>query len=103
MDSELIKRKLDNPAAVLTIDESTDVLDFCVKLGAKELLKATSCRAAIAVIGNTGAGKSTCFNYLHGCTMEQIKRKELGLTGGGSIVRVAASSNPAELFAIGHQ
>ena len=47
------------------------MLSQCVALGREQASRAEG-GAAVAVIGNTGAGKSTFVNYLHGCEMESV-------------------------------
>ena len=50
----------------------------------------------LMVIGNTGAGKSTMINYLHGCIMERFKQ------GAKKMVRVKEDSEVVEMMKIGH-
>ena len=99
----LVKTKLANPAMRLAIEQSIEVATGCVDMGDRVLQTAASGGCSLAVFGNTGAGKSTFFNFLHGCQMESIKRAELGLGGSGKVVRVAAGSQKPELFPIGHE
>ena len=89
----LVDRKLANPDLKMSEDESQKVLLACIKSGAACAVAAHG-NQAIILIGNTGAGKSTCCNYLHGCTMELVREKK--------IFRVSASSPVPELMHIGH-
>ena len=97
----LIQKKLARPELELSTDESIEVLTGCIDLGALELAGVQK-GAALAIFGNTGAGKSTLMNCLHGCKMESVRAKDLGLKGGGKVVRVAEGSQRNELFRIGH-
>ena len=47
------------------------MLSQCVAMGREQASRAEG-GAAVAVIGNTGAGKSTFVNYLHCCEMERV-------------------------------
>lgn len=55
------------------------------------------------ILGNTGAGKSTFINWLHGCTMQLKRKKDIpGMRGTGDVCIVAPDTEPAEMMAIGH-
>jgi hypothetical protein len=56
-------------------------------------------KKGIAVMGGTGAGKSTAINYLNGCTMEKINRN------GKNIIAVKPKSRGGRadpITSIGH-
>ena len=91
----LVDRKLANPDLKMSEDESQKVLLACIKSGAMCAVAAHG-KQAIILLGNTGAGKSTCCNYLHGCTMERVLGQKK------KIFRVSASSPVPELMHIGH-
>ena len=54
------------------------------------------------MLGNTGAGKSTLINYLCGCEMENARRRDIGLSGRGSVIRVKADQRDTAVTKIGH-
>ena len=85
----LVRQKLDDPPLELSLDESLEVLSCCVFLGQEQARKAASADA-VAVIGNTGAGKSTFVNYLHGCELESVAKVALA----SSAASAAASPSP---------
>src|SRR5690348_7604266 len=87
----LLKLKLDKPDYQLTSEQSIDLLMHCIERGTKETQKAKG-KEIVAVIGNTGAGKSTFINYLYGCEMLRKSPKELGVTGTEKIVVVKSRS-----------
>jgi len=89
----LVDRKLANPELELTEDESVKVLLACIKLGTKAA-RAVHGKQAIVLLGNTGAGKSTCCNYIHGCLMEKDSILK--------VIRVSADSPVDELMPVGH-
>ena len=78
MVPEIVQRKLDNPNLRLTVDESLQLLLECVKLG-DEAAQVARGGPAVAVIGNTGAGKSTFVNYCHGWVLSSPPWKSLFL------------------------
>ena len=101
---QLVKDKLHNPNLKLTVDQQIECLTACIQYGAAEAAKAEG-RDILMVIGNTGAGKSTTVNFIAGCTMERVTRKQAGLTSGNlkkKIVRTAADSARKEVMKIGH-
>jgi len=67
---ELLERKLANPNARFSEDESLMVLMQCIDMGKASASKADG-QPIVMVVGNTGAGKSTFINILHGCAMQQ--------------------------------
>ena len=90
---ELVQRKLANPDAKLTEEESLDMLTYGIDMGETAASQADD-QDIVMVVGNTGgsgyryitnpqnstslrstsllgAGKSTFINILHGCSMKQ--------------------------------
>ncbi len=65
---EILEMKLNNRDAVLTSAQSVSLLGHCVELGRQNAAAAAE-RNAIAIVGTTGAGKSTTANYWMGCKM----------------------------------
>ena len=98
---DVVLKKLRNPHLQLSLDDSMECILACIDRGFDEAAAATG-KNLVVIIGNTGAGKSTFVNYLNGCTMEAIARKDAGLEGRGSVVRVKPDSATPELMPIGH-
>ena len=96
----IVQRMLQDPTQTITVDESLECLDECIRMGTGAANRAAG-KHVLAVVGNTGAGKSTFIDYLHGCAME---RREIIDADGkkAKVIQVAADSEPAELMAIGH-
>lgn len=65
----LLDQRLKDPNRVFGQEEQIEIVKQCVSMGRKEAIQAIG-RDCIAVIGNTGAGKSTFVNALYGCTMK---------------------------------
>jgi hypothetical protein len=93
---EVVFRKLSNPHLQLSVDEQLECLTGCIAVGAMRALQARNC-GVVMVIGNTGAGKSTFVNFLHGCGMEIFRPK-----GNQKAIRVKPDSSVTELMRIGH-
>jgi hypothetical protein len=71
---------LANPAQELDVDEQISCLLACVAQGRRQAVGARG-KGAVVVIGNTGAGKSSFINYLHGCAFERVKAAVRALPG----------------------
>ena len=65
---DIVQQKLDKPDLKLAVEDSLKVLHACVELGRAAANRAEGGHA-IAIIGNTGAGKSTFANYMHGWSL----------------------------------
>ena len=74
-------------------EESVKAISYCVSLGFKRAQLAREKDVTI-IIGNTGAGKSTLVNYLHGCLMKYKKVKIE--QNDGSLSRRKPGSSPTE-------
>ncbi len=98
----LLRRKLDDPDAELSEAESIALLTHCVHEGELNAEKIRG-KDALMVIGNTGAGKSTCLNYLIGCKLEGKNPHELGLDGLEELIVIAPDSPLGEVMPISHE
>ncbi|CAK0884720.1 unnamed protein product, partial [Prorocentrum cordatum] len=87
-----VARKLADPGAALTLEESRSCLVSCVEHGRAQARRAAGKRVVV-VVGNTGAGKSAFVNFLHGCAFELDSAER---------VVVRADSAAKELMKIGH-
>ena len=94
-----VQRKLNQPSVQLNPDESIECLLDCIEYGVKQASRANG-QQLVIVIGNTGAGKSTFINLLHGCELEMVKKADT--TTKKLIVRVTEGSSLPELMTIGH-
>jgi len=97
----LLKRQLANPLTPMSDDDRIELLSYCLSKGEKNAA-AMDGQDVVFVLGNTGAGKSTLINYLCGCRMESVRRKNIGLSGRGSIIRVKAGQRDTAVTDIGH-
>jgi hypothetical protein len=98
---EILDRKLNNPEAILTPNQSITLLNHCAELG--EQNAATAAEKTVSIfVGNTGAGKSTTINALMGCQMKAVRSRELGLPGIKKIVIVDPESPHKAIMPIGH-
>jgi energy-coupling factor transporter ATP-binding protein EcfA2 len=93
---EILFSKLKNPKTILSIDQQIECLTACVSLGSMRARKIKEGRI-VFVIGNTGAGKSTLVNFVHGCTMERFSNKNSTFA-----FRVHEGSRKPELMPIDH-
>ena len=66
------------------------MLSQCVAMG-REQAKSAENGAAVAIIGNTGAGKSTFVNYLHGCKMESVSKAAVSSPSSAAQTRDGSS------------
>ena len=97
---DVVFRKLNDPGLKLSVDERLECLQGCIAAGECRAAKGDGCNM-VMVIGNTGAGKSTLVNFLHGCVMESVRLdSEQGRKK--KVVRVSADSEVKELMEIGH-
>jgi ribosome biogenesis GTPase A len=69
---DIIIQKLQEPYVELDAAQQLQCLMSCVRLGQRQSFKATN-QDIVIFVGNTGAGKSTIINYLHGCEFERVK------------------------------
>jgi len=92
---EIVLRKLENAALSLSEEDSLKVLLACIQYGLVKARKGED-KELLMVIGNTGAGKSTLINYLHGCKFQMVRK------GSKRIVCVSADSQVSEMMKIGH-
>ncbi|XRB03151.1 ubiquitin carboxyl-terminal hydrolase [Pycnococcus provasolii] len=97
---DIALRKLENPQLQLNADQQLEVLEACIAAGKQQAVRATD-KQLVMVIGNTGAGKSTLVNYLHGCQMELHKTTD-DKGKKKKVIRVREDSSPPELMVIGH-
>lgn len=72
-----------------------DLNDY-IELGKKQIEKVKN-KNIIIFMGNTGSGKSTLVNYIHGCEMEEIS-----LDSEEIVIQVKKNSVIPELMKIGH-
>ena len=75
-DDSFIQRKIQEPNLTLDTMQQLQCLMSCVGLGQKQAFKATD-KDIVIFVGNTGAGKSTIINYLHGCEFERVKGDQI--------------------------
>ena len=90
--SSVALQQLSDPGRSLSPSSSRDCLVSCMAHGREAAARAAGTRM-VAVLGNTGAGKSALVNLLHGCTFA---------LGAEDHVIVAPDSPVPELMRIGH-
>ena len=102
--SSSVIRKL-AASSVVSLQQSDDDSDdtiACIEnlldMGSKEAARASG-HDIVLVIGNTGVGKSTTVNYLHGCHLEESFQQENDIEG---IIQVSPDSGVQTLMPIGH-
>lgn len=98
---QVVYDKLDSPALKLEPSGSIECLTACIAYGKEHAERALGLECMI-LLGNTGAGKSTFANYLHGCTMESVRKSVVGINEFGNIIRIHPNSSKDELMKIGH-
>jgi energy-coupling factor transporter ATP-binding protein EcfA2 len=98
----LLNAKLENPRAELSAADSITLVDYCASLGAQSRAQVAG-KEVVAVVGNTGSGKSTFLNYLLGCKMQLKNPRELGLPGMYNVAIVDESGPHREIMKIGHE
>ncbi len=105
---ELREQMQQNTSYSLTPADRIALLDMYVSKGVRNAQQMAG-KDAIVVIGNTGAGKSTLLNYLIGCRMARITRREaieLGIRVRNAVeevVVVSEDSPQPEVMRIGHE
>ena len=65
----VVLRKLGDPATPLSLEDSRACIVSCIEHGKVQARRAAG-NDVVVVLGNTGAGKSSFINLLHGCTFE---------------------------------
>ena len=63
-----------NPNGQMSDAERLELLMYCISLGEASASKAEG-QDVVMVVGNTGAGKSTYINIIHGCKMKQYYKR----------------------------
>eukprot|EP00540_Astrosyne_radiata_P020123 CAMPEP_0116836422 /NCGR_PEP_ID=MMETSP0418-20121206/8088_1 /TAXON_ID=1158023 /ORGANISM="Astrosyne radiata, Strain 13vi08-1A" /LENGTH=572 /DNA_ID=CAMNT_0004466191 /DNA_START=1057 /DNA_END=2775 /DNA_ORIENTATION=+ len=73
----LVLKKMNDPEVKLTATQSIDLCRTCIEYGHKNAEKVRG-KDIVALLGHTGAGKSTLTNYLMGCEMalEELNEAE---------------------------
>jgi energy-coupling factor transporter ATP-binding protein EcfA2 len=97
----LLDAKLANPKEELSAADSVTLVNYCASLGAQSAAQVAG-KEVVAVVGNTGSGKSTFLNYLLGCKMQLKNPRELGLPGMYNVAIVDESGPRREIMKIGH-
>ena len=99
---EVVQEMLRNPSKSYTLEQKIECITACIREGDDAAMEAHG-EDIVVILGNTGAGKSTFVNWLHGCKMQQVKKNKVpGLKGTGKVVIVAPGTEPTEIMAIGH-
>jgi len=81
---ELYELRINNRDYQLPIMKSIDLLAGCMNLG-KQAARKVEGKDVVIIIGDSGAGKSTFINYVHGCKMECVKASDMNIRGLGWI------------------
>ena len=99
---ELLTAKLHCPNLDLSTTESISLIEHCAQLGEQNAGQANN-KEAVAILGETGTGKSTSINHWMGCHMELRTPEELGIQGGlEDVIVVRPDSERPEATSIGH-
>jgi hypothetical protein len=98
---ELLQAKLNTPNRALSTTQSISLIEHCAQLGEQNAVSATD-KDAIAILGRTGAGKSTYINSWTGCQMVLRTPEELGIRGVNDVIVVSPDSVQPEVTSIGH-
>jgi hypothetical protein len=88
----LLAEKMNNPRLTLSAEESIDVTLAGIQCGLRAKEQMVKGQELLAIVGNTGVGKSLLVNYIHGCTVERVDR----------VMRVSESSPCKEITTVGH-
>jgi hypothetical protein len=89
--TSLVLRKLANSKLLLNKEESIACIKSCIDMGEVNVSRASG-KEVVVFFGDSGTGKSTAINFLHGCTMV----KEAG------VIKVDTKSIIPEMMPIGH-
>jgi len=92
----VVYKKLYDPTLKMSPEESIECLLAAIHYGSSQTSEAKG-KELVSIIGNTGAGKSSFVNYLHGCTMEYVKQSV-----HRKVVQVDPCSPYPEMMKIGH-
>jgi len=65
---------MNNPNMQMSDAGRLELLMYCIALGEASASKAEG-QDVVMVVGNTGAGKSTYVNIIHGCSMKQYYKR----------------------------
>jgi hypothetical protein len=88
----LLAEKMNNPRLTLSAEESIDVTLAGIQCGLRAKEQMAKGQELLAIVGNTGVGKSLLVNYIHGCKVERVDR----------VMRVSESSPCTEITTVGH-
>jgi hypothetical protein len=101
--AELLQAKLEDPGLVLDTTQSISLVEHCAQEGERNAASATD-KDAIAILGETGVGKSTSVNSWIGCQMVLVAPEELGIQEGlAEVIAVSSDSAQSEVTSIGHE
>lgn len=100
---EIVQEVLRDPSKSYSLEKKIECITACIREGNDAAME-TIDEDILVILGNTGAGKSTFVNWLHGCKLQQVKKNKVpGYKGTGKVVVVApAGTEPSEMMAIGH-
>jgi len=65
---DFLQKRIENPNAVFTVEQSLDILFWCIEKGIEKVHTGQG-KEVVVFLGNTGSGKSTTVNFLHGCQL----------------------------------
>jgi energy-coupling factor transporter ATP-binding protein EcfA2 len=99
--AELARCKLHNSDMVLPLNESILVILEYVAQGRAHAAGFTE-GSFLAVMGNSGCGKSTFINYVSGCTMEKMEQEGVSLEEVIGVKSKAEGGRRDAVCAIGH-
>jgi hypothetical protein len=100
---ELLRTQLANPTRELNTTQSISLIEHCAQSGNRNAASATN-KDAIAILGETGTGKSTAINRWVGCQMVLRTPEEEGIQGEmEDVIVVSSDSAQTEATSIGHE